>query len=67
MPLVPVLAAMEQAGVGFDVAQLEEMSRELAADLSEIEEQVLMLQDPQVGHAVVAVENDRAAFGQEAL
>jgi DNA polymerase-1 len=40
MPLVPVLAAMEQAGVGFDAAPLEQMSRELAADLSEIEEQV---------------------------
>jgi DNA polymerase-1 len=40
MPLVPVLAAMEQAGVGFDVTQLERMSRELAARLNEIEDQI---------------------------
>jgi DNA polymerase-1 len=35
-----VLAAMEQAGVGFDVAQLERMSGELAARLNEIEDQI---------------------------
>jgi DNA polymerase-1 len=40
MPLVPVLAAMEQAGVGFDVSQLERMSRELATRLNEIEDQI---------------------------
>jgi DNA polymerase-1 len=40
MPLVSVLAAMEQAGVGFDVAQLERMSKELATDLNEIEDQI---------------------------
>ncbi|MGD2178200.1 MAG: DNA polymerase I [Anaerolineae bacterium] len=40
MPLVAVLAAMEQAGVGFDVSQLERMSRELAAHLNEIEDQI---------------------------
>jgi DNA polymerase-1 len=40
MPLVPVLAAMEQAGVGFDVTQLERMSRDLAARLREIEDEV---------------------------
>ncbi len=37
MPLIPVLAAMEKAGIGFDVDQLEQMSRELAARLLEIE------------------------------
>jgi DNA polymerase-1 len=40
MPLVPVLAAMEQAGVGFDVEQLERMSRNLAERLAEIEAQI---------------------------
>jgi DNA polymerase-1 len=40
MPLIPVLAAMEQAGVGFDVAQLERMSQELAARLNQIEDQI---------------------------
>jgi DNA polymerase-1 len=40
MPLVPVLAAMEEAGIGFDVDQLERMSRELASRLGEIEAQI---------------------------
>ncbi len=40
MPLVPVLAAMEQAGVGFDVEQLERMSRRLADDLARIEAEI---------------------------
>jgi DNA polymerase-1 len=40
MPLVSVLAAMEQAGVGFDVSQLERMSRQLAARLNKIEDQI---------------------------
>ena len=40
MPLVPVLAAMEQTGVGFDVEQLERMSERLADRLSEIETEI---------------------------
>jgi len=40
MPLVPVLAAMEQVGVGFDVKQLERMSRRLAERLGEIEAEI---------------------------
>jgi DNA polymerase-1 len=40
MPLVPVLAAMEQAGVGFDVKQLERMSQRLAERLGEIEDEI---------------------------
>ncbi len=40
MPLVPVLAAMEQAGVGFDVEQLEQMSKRLADRLAEIESEI---------------------------
>ncbi|MGD2164715.1 MAG: DNA polymerase I [Anaerolineae bacterium] len=40
MPLVPVLAAMEQAGVGFDVEQLERMSQRLAERLGEIEDEI---------------------------
>lgn len=47
MPLVPVLAAMEQAGVGFDVEQLERMSRHLGNRLAEIEVEI---QD-EVGYA----------------
>jgi len=43
MPLVPVLATMEQTGIGFDVEQLEHMSQELAARLSEIETRVYEL------------------------
>jgi len=40
MPLVPVLAAMEQAGVGFDEEQLERMSRRLASELVGIEKEI---------------------------
>ena len=40
MPLVPVLAAMEQAGVGFDVSQLRRLSQRLTSRLSEIETQI---------------------------
>ena len=40
MPLVPVLAAMEMAGVRLDVALLEQMSRELAARLGELEARI---------------------------
>ena len=40
MPLVPVLAAMEQVGVGFDEEQLERMSRRLAQELVGIEESI---------------------------
>jgi DNA polymerase-1 len=43
MPLVPVLAAMEETGIGFDVEQLERMSQELAARLGEIEAQIYEL------------------------
>lgn len=37
MPLVPVLASMEQAGVALDVKLLEEMSRDLTSRLIDIE------------------------------
>jgi DNA polymerase-1 len=47
MPLVPVLTAMEMAGVQLDVALLERMSRELAARLGELEAQIQEM----VGHA----------------
>ena len=47
MPLVPILAAMEQAGVGFDARQLERMSRRLAERLTEIEAEI----HEQVGYA----------------
>ncbi len=40
MPLVPVLAAMEQAGIGFDVQQMERMSQDLAARLDDIEAEI---------------------------
>lgn len=40
IPLVPVLAAMEQIGVGFDVEQLERMSQRLARRLAEIEDEI---------------------------
>ncbi|MFQ6100642.1 MAG: DNA polymerase I [Anaerolineae bacterium] len=40
MPLIPVLAAMEMAGVRLDVAVLEQMSEELAGRLSELEARV---------------------------
>jgi len=40
MPLVPVLAGMEQAGVGFDEEQLERMSRRLASELTGIEKEI---------------------------
>jgi len=40
MPLMPVLAAMEMAGVRLDVAQLERMSEELADRLSELDTRI---------------------------
>ncbi|MBN1979112.1 MAG: DNA polymerase I [Anaerolineae bacterium] len=40
MPLVPVLSAMEMAGVRLDVAFLEQMSKELADRLVELETQI---------------------------
>ncbi len=39
-PLVPVLVAMEEAGVGLDVAYLETMSSEMAADLARLEGEI---------------------------
>jgi len=47
MPLVPVLMAMEMAGVQLDVALLETMSKELAARLGELEAHIQEL----VGYA----------------
>ena len=47
MPLIPVLMAMEMAGVQLDVALLERMSQELAARLGELEAQIQEM----VGHA----------------
>lgn len=43
LPLVPVLVAMERAGIAVDTAYLGEMSRELAAQLAEIEAEVMSL------------------------
>lgn len=40
MPLLPVLADMEQTGIGLDVSFLKTMSRELAARLAEIVDEV---------------------------
>ncbi len=40
MPLVPVLASMERAGVALDVAYLREMSQRLTSQLKEIEHQI---------------------------
>jgi DNA polymerase-1 len=40
MPLIPVLAAMEMAGVRLDTAFLEQMSNELADRLGELETQI---------------------------
>ena len=37
MPLVPVLAAMEKTGVGFDVEHIQRMSQDLTTRLHEIE------------------------------
>ncbi len=40
MPLVPVLSAMEQIGVGVDVAVFKQMSRELETRLQELEGEI---------------------------
>ncbi len=40
MPLVPVLSAMEQVGVGFDAEQMERMSEHLADRLHELEKRI---------------------------
>jgi DNA polymerase-1 len=40
MPLVPVLADMEMAGIGLDVPYLQKMSVEMSARLAEIEKEV---------------------------
>jgi DNA polymerase-1 len=40
MPLVPVIVAMEQAGVKLDVGYLQEMSKALTQRLSELTEQI---------------------------
>jgi DNA polymerase-1 len=40
MPLVPVLADMEMAGISVDIGFLENMSRELSIRLSAIEAQI---------------------------
>jgi len=46
MPLVPVLARMEMAGVALDVAVLREMSQMLAGEIARVEEEIY----GQVGH-----------------
>jgi DNA polymerase-1 len=46
MPLVPVLARMEQAGVALDTAILREMSRQLEGQVREVEDRVYA----EVGH-----------------
>jgi DNA polymerase I len=40
MPVVPVIAAMEQAGVALDVAFLSDMSKRLSDDLKELEQNI---------------------------
>lgn len=39
-PLVPVLVAMEQRGIGLDVAELRRQSKGLAEDISHLEKQI---------------------------
>jgi DNA polymerase I len=46
MPLVPVLARMEMAGVALDVAALREMSRQLGEQVQTLEEEIYT----EVGH-----------------
>jgi DNA polymerase-1 len=46
MPLVPVLARMEMAGVALDVAVLREMSQTLTGEIARVEEEIC----GQVGH-----------------
>jgi DNA polymerase-1 len=46
MPLVPVLARMERAGVALDTAILREMSRQLEGQIREVEEKIYA----EVGH-----------------
>ena len=43
MPLIPVLSAMEQAGVAVDVDVLRQMSGELAEQLAEVEQRIYAL------------------------
>jgi len=43
IPLIPVLASMERAGVVIDTRFLDEMSQQLAAQLHEIEEEIYAL------------------------
>jgi len=43
MPLIPVLAEMEMAGISLDTAFFKNMSRELAARLNQIQNQVYQL------------------------
>lgn len=40
LPLTPVLAAMEQAGIGLDTAYLGELSRRMGARLTELEAEI---------------------------
>jgi DNA polymerase-1 len=40
MPLLPVIIAMEQAGIGFDTAYMQRLSRTLGERLAEVEEQI---------------------------
>lgn len=40
MPLIPVIASMERAGVALDVPYLDEMSQRLAAQLHELEQEI---------------------------
>ncbi len=40
MPLLPVIIAMERAGIGFDTAYMQRLSRTLGERLREVEEQI---------------------------
>lgn len=40
IPLMPVLAAMEQEGINLDIAYLKELSTELSADIKRLEQQI---------------------------
>lgn len=40
IPLMPVLAAMEQEGINLDIAYLKELSAELSADIKRLEQQI---------------------------
>ncbi|NJP04822.1 MAG: DNA polymerase I [Chloroflexaceae bacterium] len=40
MPLVPILVAMERAGIGFDTAVMRELRRDMSQRLAQVEQQI---------------------------